>query len=239
MTGKTHLLAGGLAAGLALHQLQAPADAWTAGLLLGLIAGLLPDIDTEASMASRMIPGYHAVHSGALGRWLAVLSLVVIGPLLLLSRLPAFVQALPAPFPAAVAWGLLHVPRSVLLGLPILAVALLLLSWLLRHVIKHRGATHSLVALALVAVLAYRFADHWTATAVLAGYASHLVADFVTLEGVSFAWPVYRHPFGLAQIPGLKVLACRTGGPVERAFWQPLITLALAGTVLWHLWSLA
>jgi inner membrane protein len=142
MTGKTHLIAGGLAAGATLHLLGAPADAWTAGLLLGLIAALLPDIDTEASTASRLIPGYHAVHSGALGRYLAVASLLL-------------------------------------------------------YVLKHRGATHSLVAVALVAALAYRFADGWTALAIVAGYASHLVADFVTLEGVSLAWPLYRHPFGL------------------------------------------
>lgn len=236
MTGKTHLIAGGLAAGFTLQQLGAPADAWTSGLLLGLVAGLLPDIDTEASMASKLLPGYHAVHSGALGRWLAVASLLLIGPWLLLSHVPGVVHGLPAPLPAVVAWVLAHLSHRVLLGLPILSIALLALSWLLRHLIKHRGATHSLVAVALVAILSYRFADGWSALAIVAGYASHLLADFITLEGVSLAWPLYRHPFGLGQIPGLKVLACRTGGPIERAFWQPIVSLALAGLVLWRLW---
>lgn len=204
---------------------------------MGLIAGLLPDIDTESSTASRMIPGYSAVHSGALGRWLAIASLLLIGPCLLLSQAPWVVHALPAPLPAAITWVLGQIPRRVLLGLPLLSSALLALSWLLRRVIKHRGATHSLLALALVSVLGYRFGDEWFAVAIISGYASHLVADLLTLEGVSLAWPFYRHSFGLAQIPGMKILACRTGGPVERAFWQPVVSMALAGLVLWRLAS--
>jgi membrane-bound metal-dependent hydrolase YbcI (DUF457 family) len=238
VTGKTHLIAGGLAAGLTLQTLNAPSDAWTAGLLLGLVAGLIPDIDTESSMASKMIPGYQAVHSGAVGRWLAILSLVIIGPWLVMSQAPEWVHALPAPLPAFITWVISHISRRVLLGLPILSITFLTISWLLRHILKHRGATHSLLALLLVAYVTAKFADQWTTTAIVVGYASHLLADFITLEGVSLAWPFYRHPIGLGHVPSLKFLACRTGGSVERQFWQPLLSVALLILIVWHLVSL-
>lgn len=237
ITGKTHLLAGGLAAALSLQLLHAPQIPWIAGVVLGAASGLLPDVDSQSSMASHLIPGYAAVHSGKAGRLMAILSLLVAGPWAVALLQPAWVEGLPAPLRALAAWGVTHLPPMAVLALPALAILFLLLAWILHHVVHHRGATHSLAALAGVYFLTHAYLDRWTALAIFAGYGSHLLADLITKEGDCLAWPLYRHPVGLGHIPGLRVLACKTGGPVEQGFWRPLVITALVVVIGWHVWA--
>jgi membrane-bound metal-dependent hydrolase YbcI (DUF457 family) len=85
----------------------------------------------------------------------------------------------------------------------------------------HRGGTHSLAALAFVAFLA---SDPMIpapyAVAIVVGYATHLVGDFLTGNGIPLLWPLVRHRQGL-PILGL------TGG------WREHVTVGavVAGTI--------
>lgn len=77
----------------------------------------------------------------------------------------------------------------------------------LASLVGHRGITHSLFALALGFYLLHRhgFANGVVAPLVV-GYASHLLADFLTSGGLRLLWPlrpVYRLPL------------CRTGSVTE------------------------
>lgn len=81
-----------------------------------------------------------------------------------------------------------------------------LISWLMP---SHRGITHSLLALVAVYLAASLFpqvqAYGW---AFVLGYASHLLADGITISGVPLLWPL-RFRF----IPFFRPV--RTGGPLE------------------------
>jgi inner membrane protein len=87
----------------------------------------------------------------------------------------------------------------------------------LAALVGHRGATHSLLAIA-AGVLALRW--HGVSRAILqpvsVGYLSHLAADLLTPAGLRLAWPLSRR----TAIP-----ICRTGSPAE-----PLI---VAGLLIW------
>jgi inner membrane protein len=87
-------------------------------------------------------------------------------------------------------------------------------------VFRHRGATHSALAVLGLIILAMQ-AGHWK-TAVIAltiGYVSHLAADMLTPAGVPLGWPS-RRSWGLPL--------CRTGSPVEA-----IIVVALVGALVW------
>jgi inner membrane protein len=84
----------------------------------------------------------------------------------------------------------------------------LLLFWL-----PHRGITHTLAALALVSLVAFILYHQALislpiAVAIGAGYASHLVADMMTVSGLKAAWPLSDRTLYLW--PSL-----RTGGITE------------------------
>ena len=89
------------------------------------------------------------------------------------------------------------------------------LSWALQASVGHRGLTHSLLAclaVALAAVAAGIFAPAWRPYfwAGALGYLSHILADWLTSEGVPLFWPDrrrYRAP-----------VHCRTGGMGEALF---------------------
>lgn len=84
----------------------------------------------------------------------------------------------------------------------------LLLFWL-----PHRGITHTVAALALVSLVAFLLYHQALislpiAVAIGAGYASHLLADMMTISGLKVAWPLSDKTLHLW--PGL-----RTGGITE------------------------
>lgn len=98
--------------------------------------------------------------------------------------------------------------------------------------LRHRGPTHSITALAGFAFLLPWIADAagialpselWLAAE--AGYASHLVTDLLTVEGLQLLWPF------LPQKVRLPLLACSTGSAGEVWFWRPLFS-GLLGLIL-------
>lgn len=74
--------------------------------------------------------------------------------------------------------------------------------------LKHRGFTHTLLALALVGVAAACFLPDSVALATTAGVGSHLLADMMTRAGLPVLWPLTSKAVRLP--PGL-----RTGGWLE------------------------
>src|SRR5215210_5011 len=108
-------------------------------------------------------------------------------------------------------------------------------SWILRTMsfvlsctVGHRTLTHSLVGLALFAVIVSSIAPFSPSLffALVAGYASHLVADALNTRGVPLLWPV-RRPFRLLP------RGVRSGGAVE--FVVALGAAAVAGYCIYAL----
>jgi inner membrane protein len=56
--------------------------------------------------------------------------------------------------------------------------------------IQHRTITHSLLFIAIVCLLVWRFKGKRTAYALLLGFASHLMLDTITPMGVPLLWPL-------------------------------------------------
>ncbi len=106
--------------------------------------------------------------------------------------------------------------------------ALRVTSFTLSRTVGHRTLTHSLLGVvlfvALVSLVTPLSPDLFVA--LVAGYASHLVADALNTRGVPLLWPIGR-PFRL--LPG----GVRSGGAVE--FVVALGTAAVAGYCLYAL----
>ena len=100
--------------------------------------------------------------------------------------------------------------------------ALRVTSFLLFRTVGHRTLTHSLLGVALFVVLISPVAplSPGLFSALVAGYASHLVADALNKRGVPLLWPAGR-PFRL--LPG----GIRSGGVAE--FVAALVATAAAG----------
>jgi len=77
----------------------------------------------------------------------------------------------------------------------------------LRLGIKHRGITHTLIAFALVVVACAWIPERFWLYIPL-GYASHLIADMLTVRGIPLAYPVMR--------VRIRLMRLRTGGAVDR-----------------------
>lgn len=58
--------------------------------------------------------------------------------------------------------------------------------------LKHRGITHTLIALVAVAAAAYMLLPLPYAIGAAGGYLSHLLADMVTVSGLPVFWPYKR-----------------------------------------------
>lgn len=103
--------------------------------------------------------------------------------------------------------------------------------------IKHRGVTHSLLALALVGLVAVAGRDflvgvlHWQVgglalpVALLTGYSAHLLGDMLTVAGVPLLWP-WRHNFHL--LPGPMHFS-------TNSWKEHLVTVALGVLVVYLL----
>jgi len=91
----------------------------------------------------------------------------------------------------------------------------------------HRGVTHSMLALGLLVALGELplFPWHWLHLGFLIGwgYASHLVADALTKQGVPLLWPLDRR-FGF---PPFRLLRLTTGTFTEYALVAVLTVLCL------------
>lgn len=102
------------------------------------------------------------------------------------------------------------------------------LGWLAGGWFGHRGFTHTLVALALVALLAGLLLPLPLAAAVVAGYGSHLLLDALTRSGVPLAWPLTGAAIRLLPRP----LQVRTGSWGESVFLLLLLALLAGAEVL-------
>lgn len=91
----------------------------------------------------------------------------------------------------------------------------------------HRGITHSLLALGLLVALGELpfFPWHWLHLGLLIGwgYASHLLADALTKQGVPLLWPLDRR-FGF---PPFRLLRLTTGTFAEYTLVAALTVLCL------------
>lgn len=123
-------------------------------------------------------------------------------------------------------------PKS--LATRLLGPVTMLLSWILRRFVHHRGQTHYLAAAlvpmgltnAVVAPVAPGW--WWVGTAVGAGYLVHLAGDCLTLSGVPLLGPVSDRSFGVWW-----PLRFRAGGRVELLIVKPLMVAWAVGLV-WH-----
>ena len=83
--------------------------------------------------------------------------------------------------------------------------------------VRHRGPTHSLLALALFACAALAIVSvlHWSPIYALAfslGYAVHIASDMLTISGVPLFWPFSKKHHS----PLPRALRFRTGGWPEK-----------------------
>jgi inner membrane protein len=91
----------------------------------------------------------------------------------------------------------------------------------LRLVVSHRGALHSLLAMAAALLLAATVQGDWSQIALSAavGYCSHIFLDALTVSGVPLLWPKKQK---------YRLLRIRTGGTGEILFaWGLLAVLVL------------
>lgn len=104
---------------------------------------------------------------------------------------------------------------------PVLDAVLLPVSWALRaasfalfRTVGHRTLTHSLLGVALFVALVSPAAalSEGVFAALVAGYASHLVADALNTGGVPLLWPARRRARFLPWLPKGGV---RSGGAAE------------------------
>ena len=109
-----------------------------------------------------------------------------------------------------------------------LSWALRILSFTLFRAVGHRTLTHSLLGVALFAALVLPLAPLLPGLygALLAGYASHLVADALNTPGVPLLWPV---KWRLRLLPG----GMRSGGVAE--FVVAIAVAAAAGYGVYEL----
>lgn len=84
--------------------------------------------------------------------------------------------------------------------------------------IKHRGVTHSLLALFIVGALIGWFGHEWITAAAVLGYASHLFLDLLTIHGIELLYPWHRR---------INLLRFRTGGVIDGIFFACALCGAL------------
>jgi membrane-bound metal-dependent hydrolase YbcI (DUF457 family) len=116
-------------------------------------------------------------------------------------------------------WGFIGSIQSLLMTFGLTLVACLIGSRIPDWIdsgdrLGHRGFGHSLLSLVLFTIVALlvssQFVDQGLAglyaTALAAGYLSHLVLDFVTFEGVPWFWPLdEKYSLDLGPAGGLLV----------------------------------
>lgn len=89
--------------------------------------------------------------------------------------------------------------------------------------IKHRTLTHSLLALFIIGALVHWFGQPVITVAVIAGYASHLVLDMLTVQGIELLYPSHRR---------IKLMNFRTGGKIDALLCVSALSGALWGVLL-------
>ncbi len=94
----------------------------------------------------------------------------------------------------------------------------------------HRGLTHSLFALMVIAlIMIFLQVQFIHAVAFWAGYASHLLADSVTKSGIRLWWPSKRR---FRPIP--KALTIKTGGAIDWLIGIASLILSIVVLIAFH-----
>ena len=225
MMGTTHAPLGAISGILSLHLLQAvgvnPSPGGSVAVLIavgvGLVGGLLPDIDQPTSLIAN--PGLQARKAVYTTFGIRRHSLV------------GYAFALP----------------FTLVNLPVRALAGLLKATLGHRGIMHSFGAGVLWSATLLLILFGLTLLHlpalglWElAVYLLAGYTSHLLSDGITYSGQPLLWPLSKHKFNLAP-PGLRVSA---SGPFNSilgfiALAVLLALLVLPGSLTSDLWQQA
>lgn len=91
------------------------------------------------------------------------------------------------------------------------------------YLFEHRGFFHSFLVMPLIALLIYYFTKSYTyAIPLVIGYASHLVSDMITKEGIM---PI--HPFARLRLRGF----IKTGGAFEYVIFLLVVLFAAYKTI--------
>jgi inner membrane protein len=77
--------------------------------------------------------------------------------------------------------------------------------------VKHRGITHTLIAEVVVAIAALALLPRPLAIAAVFGYASHILADMMTIRGVPVLWPLNKDELHILPKP----IRITTNGLIE------------------------
>lgn len=88
---------------------------------------------------------------------------------------------------------------------------------------KHRGISHTLIALAMVSAVTLYFLPIKVAFAFIVGYASHLLADMLTHSGVPLLSPLLDHRYSVGVM--------KTGGIFESVI-RMICILVIARMIL-------
>lgn len=211
MTGRTHLIGGALAGVLAVQVAAPSAAPWQvfAAVGLGAVAGVLPDLDHPHSDISDWLPIFRWARSW---RWTCLEA-----------------AALCAQWWAWATWPNL-IPLGWLLTLGALLVVHCVAHLAVARLIHHRGVTHSLLA---VAGLYYALdalgpgVPAWVRMAAVAGYASHLLADLLSPQGIELAWPWPANISLVRWLPRSLRSLFETGGSLETLVARPAMLGAL------------
>lgn len=91
--------------------------------------------------------------------------------------------------------------------------------------VQHRGATHSLLALAAASAAEHTVLPLALWIPAAAGYASHLLLDLITPEGIPLLWPISRARTAVPLV--------RTGGLIEHAIVLPGLLAVVFLSIGW------
>ncbi len=88
----------------------------------------------------------------------------------------------------------------------------------MKKVFGHRGMTHSLVALLIMAYLLLRTSDSFFFMGIIIGYALHILEDLFSMQGVPLFWPFRKKKIRLP-------IHYRTGGSIEKIIYYAAIAI--------------
>jgi len=106
---------------------------------------------------------------------------------------------------------------------PLVLLGAVLPDYDLRYGIPHRGPTHSIFLVALLAIAAMADPGLWFLKYLALGVATHIIGDLITGNGVSLLWPINNRRIGIRL--------ARSGDPALNAAMF-LIGVALFGISL-------
>jgi inner membrane protein len=95
--------------------------------------------------------------------------------------------------------------------------------------LSHRGITHTIAALLLVGAIAWYVVPGPLAMAIVAGYASHLLADLLTIAGLPVLLPLTERRFYLLP----RLMRIKTGSIIETV----IMLGGVAGSA--YLWAIS